>query len=95
MKRFLFTFGLVGAAIVAAITVLGSEPGYAQALQTTPPASVAPETVTVNAPHALLQPFDMKQCYEDGRGCQLATCASTQTLSGTIVVCQSHGNFFP
>jgi hypothetical protein len=39
--------------------------------------------------------FDMKQCYEDDRGCQLATCVSQLTAAGPIVICQSHGTSFP
>jgi hypothetical protein len=39
--------------------------------------------------------FDMKQCYDDGRGCQLATCVSQLTPAGPITICQSHGTNFP
>jgi hypothetical protein len=65
-----------------------------------PPASAAPippasETVKVEAAPSRLAPFDTKQCYDDNRGCQLATCVSTATLEGPIVICQSHGNSFP
>ena len=79
------------------IGLLAWQPGLAQQAQPKDApagASGGQENVTVNAPRGL-KPFDMKQCYEDDRGCQLATCVSVLTRDGTITICQSHGNFFP
>lgn len=86
-------------AVAALLQVAVWEPGYARQAQNngaSPGATTrSPETVIVTPSSSRLKPFDMKQCYEDGRGCQLATCVKTSTLEGSIVICQSHGNFFP
>lgn len=83
-------------AIATAFTVLGGTPGYAQAPQTTQAAPILAinETVKVVAPSGRA-PFEMKECYEGDRGCQLMTCVSTLTQNRTVAVCQSHGNTFP
>jgi hypothetical protein len=54
-----------------------------------------PETAKVYAPASGLHPFDMKQCYDDDRGCQLVTCVRQPTQNGDLVLCQGHGTFFP
>lgn len=72
-----------------------------------PPAAAAPvpsvpapavagqaETVIVTAPtHQRV--FDMQQCTDDGKFCQMATCVSVPRPDGALYMCQSHGNFFP
>ena len=84
--------GMTGVSFVAPIPASAAQVAPADAAQVAPGAH---EAVKVYAPPSLVQPFDMKQCYEDGRGCQLATCASTLTQDGNIIICQSHGTFFP
>jgi len=88
------TFGL---ALAAAMTLFGSNPGYAEQTQQSeapPVAAVAPPQMASVYPPSRLRPFDMEQCYND-RGCQLATCVSQPTVDGPIVICQSHSTFFP
>jgi|HubBroStandDraft_4_1064222.scaffolds.fasta_scaffold1244847_1 hypothetical protein len=86
-----------GVALTMAMTMLAWDSGFAQQAQTqeaAPSAAKPPETVIVH-PSSALKPFDMKQCYEDDRGCQLATCVSVLTRDGTVIYCQSHSNYFP
>jgi hypothetical protein len=71
----------IAAVIVVVALILGLGLAYGQT-----PALPAPSD---------LHPFDMKQCWPDSRGCQLATCVRQITPSGDIVICQSHGTFFP
>jgi len=59
-----------------------------------PAAAGQAETVIVTAP-ARQRVFDMQQCDEDGKFCQMATCVSVPRPDGAVYMCQSHGNFFP
>ena|SRR5581483_4901708 len=91
---------LFGVALTAAIAVVLWGPGYAQPAQTgavsTTVTSSAPETVFVYAPKQGLKPFDMEECYIDGRReCRRVTCVEWATPTGWQRTCQSHDKHFP
>jgi hypothetical protein len=94
MRNFL-TLGITGLALVAAITVLGSEPGYAQGAVQTTLSGPTPTSERFKVGQFSGHPFDIRQCFDDERGCQLATCVNRPTQDGTVTVCQSHGANFP
>ena len=94
---------LFAVALAVAIALLFWRPGYAQP-QTqarTPDAPVGvtvtgpAETVLVTAPRGL-KPFDMEECYLDGRReCVRVTCVEWATRTGWQRACANHGRHFP
>jgi hypothetical protein len=90
-------YSVFGAALAGAM-MLASHPVFAEPS----PATAAPAAAVTQAAapqvadlYTRSKLFDMKQCYDDGRGCQLATCVSQLTPAGPITICQSHGTNFP
>ncbi len=87
----------VSVVFVAAILTGGASLAQPEKEDPFPPAASSPakpETVIVR-PLEGLKVFDMQQCTEDLKHCEMATCVSTPTREGRIVLCQSHGTFFP
>lgn len=111
MWRHRILFGGLAAAVAVAGLLAFTQKGFTQQDANAPakapaaaavlvPAPLAPvaagprETVIVTPPPQQ-RVFDMRQCIDDGKVCQMATCVSESRPDGALYVCQSHGNFFP